>query len=543
MSDDPASIHVVSTKFSGEPLSQWKEISTVELTEIMKESSNATCETDPLPTKLVKSCLLDTLISVIRKIVNLSLQLGTFPDFYKCAHVKPLLKKMSLDPDILKNYRPVSNLTFISKLVEKVVSKQLISHLQKHDKLEKFQSAYRPLHSTETALLRVSNDVLRAIDDKKCVLLVLLDLSAAFDTIDHNILLKRLHHDLGVEGTALQWFTSYLSNRTQCISIAGEKSESKHLPYGVPQGSVLGPLLFSAYMSDLGQLVRGFNIEFHSYADDTQLYIAFKPDEKDITIQQLELCIAKIRSWMIENKLKLNDDKTEFLLISSPHNKKNFDSMSIHIGTETVKAANSARNLGVVMDSLLNMENHVTTVCQSCYFHLRNIGAIRRYLDSDTAAQIMHAFVTSRLDYCNSLFTGLPGYLLFRLKKIQNTAVRIITLCDKQDSITPHLKSLHWLPVPLRIDFKLLLITYKILNGLAPSYLCELLIPRNLPRELRSSSSCNFKVPRSRTTSYGDRAFSVAAPQLWNDLPPEIRDAPTLSTFKTKLKTHLFSKF
>ena len=138
---------------------------------------------------------------------------------------------------------------------------------------------------------------------------------------------------------------------------------------------------------------------------------------------------------------------------------------------------------------------------------------------------------------------GLPDYLLFRLKKVQNTAVRIITLCDKKDHITPHLKTLHWLPVPLRIDFKLLLITYKIVNGLAPSYLCELLIPRNIPRELRSSSTCNFKIPRSRTTSYGDRAFSVAAPQLWNDLPPEIRDAPTLSTFKTKLKTHLFSKF
>jgi hypothetical protein len=180
---------------------------------------------------------------------------------------------------------------------------------------------------------------------------------------------------------------SYLSNRTQCISINSEKSDSKELPYGVPQGSVLGPLLFSAYLSELGQIVRGFNMNFHSYADDTQIYIAFRPDENNNTIDHLELCISKIRTWMIENKLKLNDDKTEFMLITSPHNKKKIKFLSIRIGNENVNVTNSARNLGVVMDNLLNMENHVTSVCKSCYYHLRNIGMIRRYLDQDTAAQ------------------------------------------------------------------------------------------------------------------------------------------------------------
>jgi len=529
--------------FTGSTLSQWRKVNTDELREIIKGSSNATCENDPLPTKVVKTCLLDTLLPVLCRIVNLSLEQGSFPDFYKCAHVKPLLKKISLNADILKNYRPVSNLTFVSKLVEKVVAKQLVSHLQAHDLLEKFQSAYRPLHSTETALVRVSNDILRAIDDRNCVFLVLLDLSAAFDTIDHAVLLNRLNNNLGVNGTALQWFASYLSNRTQCISINSEKSDSKELPYGVPQGSVLGPLLFSAYLSELGQIVRGFNMNFHSYADDTQIYIAFRPDEKDNTIDHLELCISKIRTWMIENKLKLNDDKTEFMLITSPHNKNKFKSLSIRIGNENVDVTNRARNLGVVMDNLLNMENHVTSVCKSCYYHLRNIGMIRRYLDQDTAAQITHAFITSRLDYCNALFTGLPEYLILRLKKIQNTAVRIIMLCDIKDHVTPYLKTLHWLPVHLRIEFKLLLLTYKILNGLAPAYLCDLIVRKKLPRELRSSSICDLKVPRSRTTSYGDRAFSVAAPKLWNALPPEIRDAPTLTMFKSVLKTHLFRKF
>jgi len=529
--------------FAGEPLSVWHEISTEELTEMIKSSSNATCETDPIPTKLVKTCLLKTLLPVIRKIINLSLKSGIFPELYKLAHVKPLLKKITLDPDILKNYRPVSNLTYISKLIEKAVAKQITCHLQINDLLEKFQSAYRPLHSTETALLRVSNDILRAIDDRQCVFLVLLDLSAAFDTIDHGILLKRLHDQLGVDGIALDWFSSYLSSRTQCISINGSKSSPKDLSCGVPQGSVLGPLLFCAYLSELGHIIRHYGMSFHTYADDTQIYISFKPDDSSLAIQKLEACISCIKTWMIENKLKLNDDKSEFMLISSPHNKKKFDALSINIGSEVVEAKESVRNLGVMMDSILNMEDHVTSVCRTSYFHLRNIGAIRKYLDSDSAAQIIHAFVTSRLDYCNSLFHGITDKLMYRLIKIQNTAVRIITLCNPQDNITPHLKHLHWLPVPLRIKFKMLLMTYKILNGLAPSYLYDLLIPLELPHDLRSIEMGNLKVPRSRTVTYGDRAFAIAAPQLWNELPVEVRNVPTLTLFKTKLKTHLFDEF
>ena len=191
------------------------------------------------------------------------------------------------------------------------------------------------------------------------------------------------------------------------------------------------------------------------------------------------------------------------------------------------------------------MDNHITSVCQSCYFHIRNIASIRRYLDQEIAAQIIHAFITSKLDYCNSLLIGLTEKSLSRLKKIQNTAVRIITLCHSRDNITPHLKALHWLPVRLRIDFKILLTTFKILNDLAPSYLCELLKYKTTPRCLRSESTQELDVPRTRTTSYGDRAFTVtvAAPMLWNKFPEDIRFETELTLFKTKLKTHLFKQF
>ena len=529
--------------FVGERLSSFTPVSVHDMTKIIKQASNASCETDPIPTKLVKGSLLDTLLPVITQIVNLSLNSGNFPELYKRAHVKPLLKKISLNPDVLKNFRPVSNLTFVSKLIEKVVSCQLIAHLHKYDLLEKFQSAYKSCHSTETALLRVSNDILQAIDDKQCVFLTLLDLSAAFDTIDHFTLLSILRDDLGVNGIALDWFTSYLDNRSQCVSIDGVLSEPKTLPHGVPQGSVLGPLLFCAYMTELGRIIRNHGLDFHTYADDTQIYLAFKLIDSETALHKLELCINEIRSWMVKQKLKLNEDKTEFIIISSPHNKKELNGIKIKIGNETVIASHSARNLGVVFDCIFNMESHITSVCQSCYFHLRNIGAIRRYLNNETAAQVIHAFITSKLDYCNSLFYNLPGKSVHRLKKIQNTAVRIITRCNPQDNITPHLKSLHWLPVHLRIEFKILLLTFKVLNGLAPMYLCDLIKFRVTPHSLRSESTNCLDTPRTRTVTYGDRAFAVAAPVLWNSLPEDIRDEAELSTFKTKLKTHLFGKF
>jgi hypothetical protein len=185
----------------------------------------------------------------------------------------------------------------------------------------------------------------------------------------------------------------------------------------------------------------------------------------------------------------------------------------------------------------------VTAVCKSAYYQLHNIGSIRKYLSRDVAAQLIHSFVTSRLDYCNSLLYGISDKSLKRLRKVQNTAARIVTLSRKYDHITPVLKTLHWLPVHLRIDFKILLLKYKVVNGVAPAYLCELLVPYVPARSLRSSSVILLVVPKTRTTTYGDRSFSAVAPKLWNGLPDVIRTADSVQSFKRLLKTHLFVQF
>lgn len=211
------------------------------MSKTIREAPAKSCSLDRLPTWLLKN--MDNLVPIITSIINESLTTGEFPTSFKTALVRPLLKKATLDPENLRNYRPVSNLAFISKTLEKIVAAQLTSHMKTNGLYEMHQSAYRCYHSPETALVKVQNDLLRALDDGCGVFLVLLDLSAAFDTLDHDILLGRLENSLGLSGAALQWMNSYLRGRSQTIIIDGVKSHSADLQYGVPQGSVLGPIL------------------------------------------------------------------------------------------------------------------------------------------------------------------------------------------------------------------------------------------------------------------------------------------------------------
>ena len=387
-----------------------------------------------------------------------------------------------------------------------------------------YQSAYRHHHSTETALLKVVNDILLNMDKQRVTLLLLLDLSAAFDTVDHNTLLRRLQNSFGIQGKVLSWLKSYLSGRSQCISVNGSLSRIFSLECGVPQGSCLGPLLFTLYTSRLFDIIQTHLPEVHCFADDTQLYLSFSPSSainQLSAISAMESCVDDIRSWMLTDSLKLNDDKSEFLIIGTPRQLAKIDIGSIRVGDCNVSTATSARNLCSWFDSKLSMSTHITKLSSSSFYYLYNIRRIRKYL-SRRCTETLHAFITARIDYCNSLLFGLPDYRINKLQRIQNAAARLICQQSRFCHITPLLFDLHWLPVKFRIEFKILLITFKALKGLSPTYIDSLISIKSTSRyDLRSSNDSlllSYPKPLSKAT-LGDRSFTYATPKLWNALP------------------------
>ncbi len=524
-------------------LSEFTPTTKDEIRQILMKAPTKSCNLDPMPTRLLKSCM-DEVIPLLTKIVNLSFLTSIMPDSLKSAALTPLLKKAILEL-IEKNYRPVSNLTFLSKLIERVAAKRLLSHQEINHLLEALQSAYRRGHSTETALAKVQDDIQLCMDKGQVMLQILLDLSAAFDTIDHNILIKRLSDRMGITGAALKWVISYLQDRKQYVQIDGKCSQSLPLKYGVPQGSVLGPILFSMYMSPLGDIVRKHGAKFHVYADDTQVYMSAKPNHQedvDRAAKCLQECVSAIGDWMTKNMLKLNKDKTEFIVFGTPQQKAKVDLSSIHIYGCDIQAVEKVKNLGVILDSSMSMNNQTKAVKKSAFYQIRNLRTIRAYLSADIAKMAVNALVTSRLDYCNSLLFGITQRNIHDLQLAQNAAARLVTNTRKFDHITPVLKDLHWLPIEKRIVFKVLLMTYKAVNSLGPSYLCELVKIHEPIRSLRSNDQLLLHVPKTKLVTAGDRSFSSAAPRLWNPLPFEIKTAGSVELFKKRLKTYLFKQ-
>jgi hypothetical protein len=356
-----------------------------------------------------------------------------------------------------------------------------------------------------------------------------------------------LLHRFGIVGTAIIWIKSYLQDRFQSVSVQGLLSDKQPLKCGVPQGSVLGPLMFSLYTTPLGDIIRQHCINYHMYADDTQLYVAFdlcgqKPI--DNILPSVLKCISDIQNWMALNHLKLNNDKTEVVIFGKKQHRAKLSVSSVNIGqcTININSETSVRNLGVKMDPELTMQDHVKFICQSCHFHLRNIGKIRKYLTRSLVEQLIHSLITSRMDYGNGLLYGLSKCHMDRLQRIHNTAARVVTRMPKFCHISPVLKQLHWLPVEFRIQYKLLLLTYKCLHGKAPDYLGKLITPYIPSRALRSCSKDLLCIPKYRLKTCGSLSFSVAAPTLWNGIPVDIKTAETFNSFKSKLKTWLFKK-
>ncbi|KAL5260602.1 hypothetical protein ACHWQZ_G010676 [Mnemiopsis leidyi] len=443
--DESIRTHEPSKQKSSPKLTHFQEISEEKLESIIKALPNKSSLLDPIPMWLFKHCLPE-LLPVVHYIVNESLRTGKFPSALKEASIRPGLKKPSLDVDELKNYRPISNLTYLSKILEKVVHEQLYTFIDSSNMFSSFQSGYRKNHSCETAVTKIHNDILMMIDKKENVVLLLLDLSAAFDTINHRLLLNKLQSMYGINDVAISWLSSYLSNRSFRVTVNQKTSGECLLDIGVPQGSILGPLLFILYTKDLESIVTKFGFTIHLYADDTQIYFAFDVHSDSPDMQAIDLCCSEVKKWMAANFLKLNEDKTEFIEIGpyvSPIT-------SLRIAGTDLKPVDKAKNLGFLFDHQMNLDAQINAVSQVCYMNQRDLSKIGSKLSFDLKVQMVHSNILCFIDYCNSVYGKLSEKNIQKLQKIQNSAVRFIFGLygkKKNEAVLPYLKKLHFLPI------------------------------------------------------------------------------------------------
>ena len=383
--------------------------------------------------------------------------------------------------------------------------------------------------------------MLNGIDTGNICVLNLLDMSAAFDTLD--IPLSRLNVSFGISGTALAWFKSYLSERKQKVKINNFLSEGVKVHLGVPQGSVLGPVLFTLYTLPLSGIIKMSNIDYHSYADDNHTYKSVKVEEVKNQVNNSSKCISSVKEWMDRNKQKLNDTKTEYMLAGKASLLSICDKPPMNINGTEILPTSKVKNVGVIFDDELTMSDQISSLCQQMFGQIRKISLYRNYLTDDVVIQLMVSLVLSRMDYCNSLLTGLPDYLITKLQRVQNCAAKICFRKRKSDHVTPLLKALHWLPVKERIEYKIATLCHKHFHGKLPSYLSSLLKRPLNTRSLRSSDDQTILYkPIKNMKTYGERSFEFYAPLTWNSLPREIRELDSHATFKKRLKTHLFLK-
>ena len=515
-----------------------------EVLKIMKNMKKSFCKSDPIDVRKInmESHGLQ-LAEIYSDLINHSFHCGEFPEAEKFAHVRPLIKKGG-DPDELSSYRPLYQTSFLSKLHEKCALKHIVNYFERFDCIPQFQSAYKSFHSVETALCRVQNDLIQSKARGECSILIMLDLSAAFDSIDRGQLLSDLH-DLGITGKAHNWLATYLTSRKFSVCIGDETSDEGEMKYGVPQGTILGPVLFIVYTLSLRYLLEPYGVSYHLYADDTQIY--FKITDKEDVADKLRDLGSAVQKWMERRKLKLNSSKTEIMIVGSQArlSNLNFGDKITFLNTD-VSLSSKVRNLGVIMDSSLSLRDQLINVKRKSIGNLINIAHIADFLDQSSRMKLVHGLVFSQIDFCNSLYYNLPNVDLHSLQMLINSAARVVTgmPCFSQERITPVCMRLHFLPVRARIEYKICLLVFKALNCGQPSYLKDLLVPHRTDSamSLRSLDTDRLQEPFLSRAVVVDRCFEHCAPRLYNALPTEIKSQDNVSGFKKKLKTHLFRK-
>ena len=464
----------------------------------------------------------------ITVIVNTSIVTGLYATLWKHAIVVPVFK--SGDFDEPSNFRPISILPILSKILERIVADQLMEHLETNQLISNTQHGFRSKLSTETALLAITEKIYENIDKNKISLLSLLDLSKAFDSVNHELLLEKMQ-TIAIDRF---WFDDYLSDRTQSVKIDNHVSSKESIEFGVPQGSILGPVLFLVFVNDVNQFAMDCQIE--QFADDTQLLHTGTANEINQLIQVAENTLTQVKNYFNRNGLLVNSNKTQCIFIGSRQNIARIPGdVFIRFGESEIKPSMNVKNLGVYLDQYMTFERHIDEIHRKTMGSLIFLNRIKNQVTSDIRVTLVQALALGYLNYCPNIWGTAGKTQLHRVQKLQNFAAKVaIGYGKKHDRATPFINKLNWMKIDQKCLFDTYILTYKVLNNILPEWLMTFTLVRDI-NPVPTRQSDNLAVPRTQTHT-GERGVKVRAPKLWNALPADVRNSSTLNIFKKKIK-------
>ena len=476
-------------------------------------------------------------------IINQSFITGIFPDSLKLSKVIPIHKEGATDD--LNNYRPISLLSIFDKIIEKLMHYRLYNFLQTHNVLFKNQFGFRKNTSTSFALIEIVERIRNSIDNKMHNCGIFIDLRKAFDTINHDILLSKMEH-YGIRGITLKWFKSYLQNRKQFVFLNGVCSDIELINCGVPQGSVLGPLLFLIYINDLPNISKKFT--FFLFADDTNIF--YETNSKLKLEKNVNKELKKLYTWLIVNRLGLNLDKTKFVIFH-PYNKPNNLKINLRINKKPIKETQNIKYLGIILDSTLSWKDHTDKISKKIKRAIGLMYKIRPYVFSKTLLKLYYSLIFPHLIYGIESWGTSSTVSIKPLIILQKRAVRLITFKDKRQTdyslpaSNPIFNNLKILKFP---DISMLYISrfvFRCLNKLSTEQFHTWFktTSNTYTYNTRSGTQNNLYLPYARTTNYGQRSIKYHGPKIWNELPIHIKKIETYATFTSMLKHYLLSKY
>ena len=497
--------------------------------EISNLSGNKSCGHDEIPPKLVKE-ISKQIVKPLTHIYNQSLLTGVIPNELKIALVTPVFKANSKEE--FSNYRPISVLPCFSKILEKIMYKRVMKYLDMHSMLFQSQYGFRKKHSTNLATIELVTKILQAIDNSEYTIGVFLDLAKAFDTVNHEILLKKLEH-YGIRGIALEWFKNYLTNRKQIIKYKSEKSESLTIKCGVPQGSVLGPLLFLIYMNDISRSSEILSIIL--FADDTNLFFSHK---NLFTLNEtMNRELSKIASWLSANKLSLNIKKTHFIIFKS-RGKKSNQHVSIIINNQEIEQVKCTKFLGLYIDDEFTWKYHIDQVASKISKMTGILAKARHYLSLKTLQTIYDTMVYPYLTYCNIVWASTYPSRLKSLFMLQKKIVRIMTFAKYKENSKPLFLSLKILNIYELNIYLMALFMYSYFNENLPSYFNNYFKLNEMIHSHNTRTASNLFIDYKRT-NYGKFSLKFRGAQIWNKLPKDLKLSKSYRQFKQSSKVYV----